>query len=378
MTLTRIGAALILALTGLSAPVLAQSSLAQSASDLPAPAELPPASFGGNQFVDSTGCVYVRAEIDGAVAWVPRVNRQRQLICNQTPTRFAGVNPVEDPAPAPAVPPAAAPQTPATPVARATVEADAPAPATTTPRRSAKAPSPAPAPTVYRSSKSVNSNRTRTIPRAVRPSAVTMQTRVLPAHIYDVRREAAAVRIPKGYRPAWTDDRLNPHRAEQTLEGIARTRMKWTDTVPRRLIDQQTGEDVTTRVPLVYPYTDVASQQRNLGTVTIVSRDGQIVKQVVRNKRRAAKTDPVPMPQATSGARTYVQAGVYGVSANADAAAQKLAKSGLPTRMGTLKRGGTSYRLVLAGPFETAAEAQLALGKARAAGFSDAYLREIR
>ena len=43
--------------------------------------------------------------------------------------------------------------------------------------------------------------------------------------------------MPRGYRPAWDDDRLNSRRAEQTLRGRASMREIWTDTVPRRLID---------------------------------------------------------------------------------------------------------------------------------------------
>ena len=53
------------------------------------PAEFPPASFRGSQYVDSRGCVYVRAGASGMVNWVPRINRQRQHICNAQPSLAA-------------------------------------------------------------------------------------------------------------------------------------------------------------------------------------------------------------------------------------------------------------------------------------------------
>jgi hypothetical protein len=46
------------------------------------PAELPPASFTGKQYVDSKGCVYIKAGYDAHITWVPRVNRQRKVFCS--------------------------------------------------------------------------------------------------------------------------------------------------------------------------------------------------------------------------------------------------------------------------------------------------------
>lgn len=59
---------------------------AQSFSPMDTPAEFPPASYKGKQYVDSRGCVYIRAGVDGAVAWVPRVTRDRKVICGFKPS----------------------------------------------------------------------------------------------------------------------------------------------------------------------------------------------------------------------------------------------------------------------------------------------------
>jgi len=79
----------------------------------------------------------------------------------------------------------------------------------------------------------------------VSPNAI-----VVPRHVYE---EQQATRVtsatPKGYRNAWTDDRLNARRAHQTLGGKAQMDLVWTQTVPRRLIALSTGRDVTRSFP---------------------------------------------------------------------------------------------------------------------------------
>lgn len=88
----------------LSVAFLAAEAGAQSLQRDDGPAEIPPSSFTANQYVDSKGCVYIRAGIDGNTSWVPRVNRSRKVVCGATPSLGAAASAVAAAAPARAAP----------------------------------------------------------------------------------------------------------------------------------------------------------------------------------------------------------------------------------------------------------------------------------
>ena len=59
---------------------------AQTVAQIGQPAERPPASYKGAQYVDSRGCVFMNASYAGAAQWVARVNRSHKVLCGYPPT----------------------------------------------------------------------------------------------------------------------------------------------------------------------------------------------------------------------------------------------------------------------------------------------------
>lgn len=406
------------------------------------PSEFPPLSYKGKQYVDSKGCVFIRAGIDGNVTWIPRVSRKREGVCGFKPTNVgtavttapsaAAAAPVQitlNSAPTQAVPvakvaPRPVPKKRAAPVV---MRQTAPKPVRQAAPVVVAAPKVVVAPSAPVQAVGVCAGRSalsqrysgspsaklavRCGPQAAKilPSGVSAvrgtgvrastagqaasgvgpHTRILPKHVAQANvHNNGNVSVPKGYKTVWTDDRLNAKRAEQTLAGREQMLLIWTNTVPRRLINPADGADMTAQVPLVYPYTSIQQQQRELGQVTFATRDGQLVKKIVRNANaapiarkpvystrsapKAAVAAPAAKAQATGS--TYVQIGVFADSSNAQKTAQRIAKMGMGARIGKSTRSGKTYLSVQAGPFD-AARAPKALGKLRGVGFKDAYIR---
>lgn len=183
------------------------------------PAELPPASYAGAQYVDSTGCVFVRAGVGATVQWVPRLSRDRQQLCGFMPTfKVRGAQSSQE----------VAEPNRAVPVAPVVI--------TGAPIASQRAPAPAGAPSLQQGPAVVPAGVVVT-PENAASKGVGQTVRVVPRHVHENRRTITTVTVPKGYRKVWKDDRLNPRRAEQNLAGHARSTTIWSNTVPRRRLD---------------------------------------------------------------------------------------------------------------------------------------------
>lgn len=412
----------VLAVAGLVAAVATSAVLAQS---LAGPAETPPSSFKGAQYVDSRGCVFLRAGIGGRTNWVPRVNRGREPLCNQPNARE--VKQALTVAPAPLAPKksnvavgmpmetiASLPRnkvrsTQQKSVAAEVVVAAKPQSASQNAAPTARRQSGCPASAPYGARVSLShghrslicsANRNfdvraaakrilmaRNTPK-VAPSAPIASVAIAatpkspvtalaanagtgykcPTSAPVARRywiqgggstvmcisagggletatpplalgHLAEMVVPKGYRKAWKDGRLNPNRGKGTARGQSQQDQVWTRDLPARLVaEEQAGE-------------------------------------TVKRKVYSTSTSNTPPKVVPTRGRYFVQVGTFGEPANASKTAARLQELGLPVAKSRITSKGRKLQIVLTGPFGDTGAANAALSKAHRSGFGDAFIR---
>lgn len=384
-------------------------AFAQSASDIGGPRELPPASFSGQQYVDSRGCVFLRAGIGGRVNWVPRVDRDRRAMCGYPPTFggsatavaaapvvapaprvMAGEPPPESYTPAPVaglrpvtVTPKPAPAPVAAPVVSPRVAAAVPvapvapvAPRVTGTGRQIGCTTSAPVPVRLRLTNGgtvvVCSRGDGTLEGLRAPiypegsgvgASLSGASRLVPlgqpaaigSGVAGAQVAAPTVPVPKGYKLAWRDDRLNPLRGVGTAEGQAAQDLIWTRDIPAEPVEEAAAEGSAREVSV------------SVGAKNAPRRVAVAAEQAVEPVAATAK--PVV------AGRFFVQVGSFGVPANAEGAAGRLAALGLPVARSEGRIGGKPVQVILAGPFGDSGAAQAALRAARGAGFGDAFVK---
>jgi hypothetical protein len=396
----------------------AASVEAQSVARVGGPANLPPAGFEGQQWVDSRGCVFLKAGYGGQVNWVPRVGRDRRAMCGYPPTgttraaievateaEMAAPAAVAEAAPAPRVMAAVEPVVPVTP---RTSVALRPAPVLADPVVAAPKPSARPAPYVEVAPSGGHEVVASGGPGAGQigcyssaPVAERVKTRNGGTVVVCTRGDGTLT----GWRPpvypqgagvgaALTDpvvasrgdhggNHFNHGVSGRDGDGYSQAhavptppkgyKLAWKDDRlnPNRGKGTAQGwadqDQVWTRK---VPSELVAEQPATKRKKKVFAQSGTTV---ITSTKGQAATAPVEKKAAKGGA--FVQVGTFGVVSNADGAAARLQGMGLPVARAKITSGGRAMQIVMAGPFGSVADAAAALSMARRAGFGDAFIR---
>ena len=415
MVLKLISVAVVAAVFG------AASAQAQSVARVGGPANLPPAGYQGQQWVDSRGCVFLKAGYGGQVNWVPRVGRDRRAMCGYPPTgttraaievateaeMAAPPAAVAEAAPAPRVMAAVEPVVPVVPRAQVVLR---PAPVLADPVVAAPKLAARPAPYVevapsggYEVVASGGPSRGQIGCYSSAPVAERVKTRNGGTVVVCTRGDGTLT----GWRPpvypqgagvgaALTDPVIasrGDHSGGHFSHGASGRdghghshghadavptppkgyKLAWKDDRlnPNRGKGTAQGwadqDQVWTRK---VPSELVADQPATKRKKKVIAQSGGTV---ITSTKGQAATAPVEKKVAKGGA--FIQVGTFGVASNADGAVARLQGIGLPVARAKITSGGRAMQIVMAGPFGSAADAATALSMARRAGFGDAFIR---
>jgi hypothetical protein len=345
------------------------------------PAELPPSSYTGKQFVDSRGCVFIRAGSGNAVTWVARVTRNRELICGYQPTFKSGASVAAKPKKKATRTTASSAAKPGQPME--TIASTTKPPQVVKPKTKGKtaqipktaAPKTVAPAAVTQPTSAAKKTRVVAAPKAQAKTGAPQTVRVAKTSTARVATPRAVPalkvpepRLPAGYQSVWTDGRLNPERGIRTAHGDATMGLVWSETVPRKLLPEN-GQDAT-----------LSQVHRRLlksgGTTTGTKTVPKGVASRVAKKKTVRVAAIAPVAK-TKGAATgrYIQVAAFGVSNNAHSTAQKFMRLGLPVVLREQTYKGRALNVVFLGPFAGNADLRSGLRAAKSQGFSDAFIK---
>lgn len=384
------------------------------------PAEFPPSSFKGKQYVDSKGCIFIRAGFSGNVTWVPRLTRGRKHMCGQRPTYAK--------APVPNAPVVVAAKPALKPVPKRVV------------RKIAK-PAPAPMPTVYTRSKPaitavrpmaprrvvrrvirqpvpvvaakpavkrgiaqrpatackgasvlsqryINSGRNGVVrcgPQAENPAGRIVYSGNQTAAMATTRTYARRLAAPKPTR-AVAIATAKQQRVVTTQRVVRRVatykppaghRVAWKD---GRLNQNRAKGSAQGRAQMEMVWTNTVPRRLVAVSTSQDTRRRVVLRKTASGQRAtvasvSTKGAPITRKAVSAASHRYVQVGSYGNAANASKTIARLRGMGLPVRVSKTNSGGRILQTVMAGPFNRQASLNSALAATRRAGYRDAILR---
>ena len=380
ITVRAIGAAFV-GVFGMSiGPVLASSD---------GPAEIPPASFAARQYVDSTGCAFVRSLNTDAPLWAPRLARDGTVLCGFKPSL---PSPEPDVVPAPdtdvvikddsddsdvgvAEQPLDASDVKDEAVAEALDVAEAcdAAEAEAAPNCSAQEdPSTnfvvkrLPAGLTVRTSD--GGTLTTTEPTFVRVPVEAVEAKVAEVSEPEVTLPVSALEnMDEVEGPESVDEpapEMQMASAEQTEEPEALV------TPPAPAVQKVDAVPTQSKRPQLRPE---ASQVAKVASPEATTANAQTDVVVKAKPQPVRKASTHPMPPKLG--KRYVQVGIFGVPSNAERSIARLHALGLPVASQFMTLNGKRVKVILSGPFETHAQTKAALKQARSAGYKDAFAR---
>lgn len=369
MQLFRVVSAAFVAAVFSAAPMIAQP-LAQIAG----PREQPPADYSANQYVDSAGCVFMRAGVGAAVTWVPRVNRERRLVCGYPPSLPGGATTAvaaEPPRPAAeALPAEASPADAAPPEVPAAAVAVVPVPSP--PAATAPATAPAAIPAAIPTATPASSSPAAVITAAAAPAAPARVQR--PARLVTQGPIAGAATVCPDPRPVAQRFLLSDGRRVTRCGAPVEDAVGYLNGLGAPGLSVAPGPASATEARRALAL--------DRGAYRVVWAKGDLARRqtvptpAARTSAGASSAAAATPPASSMAGRPYyVQVGAFAVAANADRSVARLKALGLPVAVARERKGSQPLRTVLAGPFGAADAAAEARARLRAAGYPEAILR---